>query len=90
MKTLIGIVNSYDPQDNLWQNTAVSVKVEDDKVLTTEQAKPYMKAMDGWIFTLRRVGKEAGVDLSEYSVYDNSSSEFHPMSEQDFKAMKEI
>lgn len=90
MKTMIGIVPSYDPQDKLWQSTAVSVKVEDDKVLTTESAKPYMKAMDGWIFALRRVGKEAGVDLSEYSVYDKNSSEFHPMSEQDFKAMKEI
>lgn len=92
-KTLLGIVNSFDPEAKLWQNAALTVKWDGSKFVANCHMKDnaqYMKAMDGWVFAMRYFAKEQGVDHPPYAVYDARTLELTPMTQEDFTKLGEL
>lgn len=92
-KTLLGIVNSFDPEAKLWQNSAVSVRWNGEKFISASSYgahKEYMQEMDGWVFCMNRFASEQKIDHPPYAVYDARTLEMTPMTQEEFKQIGEL
>lgn len=90
--TMMNIINAYDPNTKLQSSVAVLFEWDGEKFVLGEAdtVAQYMKAMDGWVFSMHSLSHELGIDYPTHAVYDSQTLGMIPLNGDDFNAMKEM